>query len=284
MAYQHILYDSHDGVGHITLNRPDKLNALGLGPGSSRDEIAQALAAADADPAVGAILITAAGRAFCAGGDLGGAKSPETPFEEHLQGEQIDEFLAAVSNTHKPIVAGVQGLCIGAALGFIARCDLVIAADDARFGLVEGRIGLPGATEIVPLVGAAWAKFMILTGEMIDAARAAEIGLILVAVPPDELAEKARDLAARIARLPRESVQLNKAAIDKITEASGRHAGWLAARPMDTIIRSMSRHAKAPDGRLFAEILKTEGVEGMKGARETQFKGPWLPPRETKKS
>lgn len=280
MSYAHILFSVQDGVAEIRLNRPDKLNALGVGPGSSRDEIARALAAADADPSVGAILITAEGRSFCAGGDMSGAPLPESAADHAAQVAEIDRFLACVRETRKPTVAAVQGLCLGAALGFIAQLDLVIAADDARFGLVEGRIGHPGATEIVPIVGAAWAKYLMLTGDLIDAGRAADIGLVLTVLPAASFESKARDLARRIARLPRESTELNKAAINKAIEAGGRAAGRIAGRAQDVVVRAQSNLAKAPDGRTFNDILAAEGVAGMKKARDSQFSDSWLTPKK----
>ena len=276
MNLQHVLFEKNAGVAHITLNRPDKLNALGIGPGSSRDEIAKCLADADADPAIGAVLISANGRAFCAGGDLTGAPKTETVLDEHLFSEELVHFYAAIRDMHKPVIAAVHGLCLGAGLGFMAQCDLVIAADDARFGLIEGRIGHPGATEIVPLVGAAWAKFMMLTGELISADRAADIGLVLLTVPAAVLLDRALDLATRIASLPRESVLLNKAGIDRMTDAMGRANGRTVGRLHDTMTKAMASHARAPDGRTFDEILKSEGIEGVKRGRDAQFKGSWL--------
>ncbi|MDY0013247.1 MAG: enoyl-CoA hydratase/isomerase family protein [Rhodocyclaceae bacterium] len=281
-AYQHILYEPRDGVGCITLNRPDKLNVLGIGAGSSRDEIARALAVADADDAVGCVLIKAAGRAFCAGGDLSGAAPAITPLDNHLFNEQILRFFAAFRAMHKPVIAAVNGLCIGAGMGFIAQCDLVLAGDDARFGLVEGRIGHPGASELVPIIGAAWAKFLILTGEFIDAERAREIGLVLTVEPAERLHQRAFDLAQRIARMPRDAVLLNKACIDNMSDALGRSVGRLVGRAHDTITKSMSPLAKAPDGRCFQDILENEGMEAMKAARDTQFQGRWLEARNSK--
>lgn len=277
MEYAHIRYEARDGVGHVLLNRPDKLNTLGMGPGSSRDEIGRALRDADLDPEVGCLLVSAAGRAFCAGGDLSGAPPTETPLDEHLFVEEVDRFHDALRALHKPLVAAVQGLCLGTGLGFIAQADLVIAGDDARFGLIEGRIGHPGAIDIVPIVGQQWAKFMILTGELIDAHRAEAIGLVLTTLPAEQLHDRAFELARRIARVPRDSALLNKAAINRMTDASGRTAGRLAGRAIDALTKSMSGAATAPDGRRFEEIVQSEGMDGLKRARESQFSGSWLP-------
>lgn len=276
--FQHIRYEPREGVGHIILSRPDKLNVLGVGPGSSRDEITRALILADADSSIGSVLITAEGRAFCAGGDLSGAPAQITPLDNHLFNEEILRFFAAFRAMHKPVIAAVHGLCIGAGMGFIAQCDLVLAADDARFGLVEGRIGHPGASELVPIIGAQWAKFLILTGEFIDAPLAREIGLILTVEPKDELQQRASELARRISRMPREAVLLNKACIDNMTDVMGRTVGRAVGRAHDTITKSMSPLAKAPDGRLFEEILQEGGMAAMKTARDTQFDGRWLRP------
>jgi enoyl-CoA hydratase/carnithine racemase len=278
-AFSHITLATTDGVAHLVLNRPDKLNVLGFGPGSSRDEIALAIAIADADEAAGAILISAAGRAFCAGGDLSaiGAAGPETPLSNHLLNEEILRFQAAVRGAHKPVLAAVNGLCLGTALGFIVQCDFVIAASDARFGLIEGRMGHPGATDLVPVIGPAWAKFLIMTGELIDAARAERIGLVLAVEPTEALLARTTDLAQRIARMPREGVLLNKAAINNVAEVIGRAAGRLVGRAHDAMTKSMSAAARAPDGRYFEEILKTEGVEGLKRARDLQYRDAWLP-------
>mgnify|MGYP003674597498 CR=1 FL=1 len=274
--YRHILYTVEEGVAHVVLNRPERMNALGIGPGSNRDEIQQALAAADADDAVGSILLRANGKAFCAGGDLTGAAPTETPFDEFVFNRQIVDFYAAIRRVKKPVLAAVHGLCLGSAMGLIAQCDVVVAGDDARFGLIEGRLGHPGATEIVPLVGAAWAKFLILTGELIDAETAARIGLVLTVEPTADLAARATDLARRMASLPREGVILNKACIDAMSEAMGRAAGRTAGRAHDMVTKAMTKHATAPDGRRFEDILRDEGMEGLKRARDGQFTGGWL--------
>ena len=277
--YNHILCETRNGVAHIILNRPEKMNAMGIGPGSSRDEIARAVTMASEDEGIGAILIRANGRAFCGGGDLGSvaaAKAPDTPRDNQIFNEKILAFNATLRGARKPVIAAVHGLCVGTAMGFVAQCDFVIAADNARFGLLEGRIGHPGASDLVPVIGAAWTKFLIYTGELIDAARAREIGLVLTVEPADELEARATELAERLARMPREALHLNKAAIEAVLEASGRAAGRIAGRAQDAITKTMAAEARAPDGRLFEEILRDEGMEGLKKAREGQYTTPWL--------
>lgn len=278
MTWQHLLYSVELNVAHVVLNRPEKLNALGMGPGSNRVELVEALEFADADPEVGAILVSAAGRAFCAGGDMVGVPRMKSAAGNQRFITDLSGLLARIRAVTKPTVAAVHGLCLGSGLGLAAQFDLVIAADDARFGLVEGRVGHPGATEIVPLVGAAWAKYLMLTGEIIDARRAESIGLVLAVEPAGELLDRCTELASRLARMPREAVASNKACINGMTEAMGVAVGRAAGRTQDVVTRSLSHLAAAPDGRLFNEILREEGISGMKAARDEQYGSPWLRP------
>jgi len=275
-----LLVERHGSVCRVTLNRPERLNAFTAGPGGTRDQIVKALQAADADGSVGCVLITANGPAFSAGGVLASENTePPSPLDHYLFYKRLGEFYAQVRSTQKPTIAAVNGLCLGAALGFIVQCDIAIASDTARLGLIEGRIGHPGAAELVAHIGAAWTKFLILTGELIDGERAAEIGLALIAVPEEELVPRALSLAERIAALPRQGNLLNKASVNAIFDAMGGAAGRVAGRAHEALTRSMSHAAAAPDGRLFEDILRKEGVRGLKQARELQYKEPWLRPR-----
>ena len=213
--WQHILYRVESGVAHVVLNRPEKLNALGMGPGSNRVELAEAIEQADADPEVGAILVSAAGPRVLRGRRHGRRTADfQSPFGNKAFVDELDAVRARIRRVSKPSVAAVHGLVLGSGVGLTALFDFVIAAEGTRFGLIEGRVGHPGATEIVPLVGAAWAKYLMLTGEIIDARRAAAIGLILEVEEPDELLARCADLAERLARMPRAAVILNKASID----------------------------------------------------------------------
>ena len=172
------------------------------------------------------------------------------------------------------MVAAVQGLCLGAAVSLVASADFIVASEDAKFSLPEGRIGLVGATPLVPLVGPQWAKFMMLTGEMIDAALAQRIGLVLSVEPVDEYLDRARELCRRLARLPREANGLNLATIDAVASAGDDRVQVGIAHDAQTLLASP--RATAPDGRSFREIIAAEGIAGLKAARESQFTTPWL--------
>jgi enoyl-CoA hydratase/carnithine racemase len=264
-----------DGVVEIVLHRPDKLNAISARPGGLRDQLLDVLEAAERDDDVGAVLLRGEGRAFSVGGDLTGNAPRETAAEHREFLERADAFHQRLRASALPIVAAVHGHCLGAALGLVASCDFVIAAEHATFGLPEGRMGLVGAAPLVPIVGRQWAKFLILTGEMIGAEAARELGIVLTVEPDDELLPRARDLARRLARMPREGVALNKRAVDAVADAAGA-AGRDAALAADTATLDASSRATAPDGRTFREIVAAEGVDGLKRARVAQYEAPWL--------
>ena len=276
MDLDEITYVKRDGVGEITLSRPAQLNPISARPGGTRDQLLWALSDAEADAEVGSVLVTGAGRAFSAGGDLTGNRPRETAFEQQEFMEAAEEFHRRLREARLPLVAAVNGICLGAALGVVACCDFVLAGESARFGLPEGRIGLVGAGPLIPLIGRQWAKFLILTGETIDASTARRIGLVLTVEADDALVERARDLCSRLARLPREAVLLNKRHVDAVADASGDAAGRVAAAAHDALTLANSARAAAPDGRTFRDIIASEGVDGLKRARAAQYDGPWL--------
>lgn len=274
--FDDIAVERHGAVVEIRLNRPDRLNPISARPGGTRDQILEGLRLAEDDPAVGSVVLTGAGDAFSAGGDVVGNKPRETAAEQSAFLEASDAFHSRLRNARLPVVAGVHGYCYGAALTLVASCDLVVAADNARFGLPEGRIGLIGASALVPVVGAQWAKFLIMTGEIVDAETARQIGIVLAVEPVDAVHDRVLDLAHRLARLPREALLLNKRAVDAIVDASGGAAGRTAARGFDAVTLSNSHRAAAPDGRPFREIIAQEGTAGLKRARAEQYEGGWL--------
>ena len=276
MNYDEISFEAADGIAIITLNRPAVLNVISARPGGTRDQIVDALATAEADPAIGCVVVRGAGRSFCAGGDLTGNAKRERPIDDVRFLESAAAFYERFAAIRLPTIAEVHGHCLGAGLLLASACDLVVAGEGAQFGFPEGRLGLVGATTMVPVIGRQWAKFLMFTGELISAAQARTLGIVLAVEPDAELHERVLDLAQRVARMPREGVELNRRAIDATADAAGDAAARRAALAHDAATLSMAAYATAPDGRTFRSILDTEGMDGMKRSRAQQYDAPWL--------
>jgi enoyl-CoA hydratase/carnithine racemase len=272
----HLRYRTEGAVAVITLDRPQVRNALAPGPTGTRAQLLHALDLAAADDTVGAVLLDATGDAFCAGADLSAAVPRADALADLDFVAAAEDFHHRVRQTPLPVVASVRGFCLGAGLLLATCADLVIAGPTARFGLPEGRLGLIGATQLVPIVGRQWAKFLIMTGEPISAARAEAIGLVLAVVPDDQLDARALDLAGRLSRMPKEGLGLNKRAVDAVADAAGDEAGRKTALAHDALTLSLAARATAPDGRSFRQILEVEGMRGLKAARDAQYADPWL--------
>lgn len=276
MEFDHLRFEVRARVAHITLDRPDKRNAISAAPGGTRDQLRDALTVAAANPEVGSVLLRGAGRAFSAGGDLTGNPRRETKAEQLAFVTASETFHAAVRACPLPTVAAVRGFCLGAGLTLATSCDFVVAAESATFGMPEGRIGLIGASALVPLIGRQWAKFLIMTGETLTAAQARDIGLVLAVVGDDDFEARTVDLAERLARMPRTAMELNKRAIDAFADAAGDAAGRQAALAHDAVTLARAGEATAPDGRGFQAILRQEGLPAMLAARAQQYTAGWL--------
>ncbi len=201
-----LLEDLDGGVATLTLNRPDRLNALSP---EMLDAFREALPRLDADPDVGAIVITGAGRGFCAGGDvkaMAGRAAPgsEARYEHIRRAHQIPRLLRGMRTV---VIAAVNGPAFGAGLGFAMACDLRVAARSATFGTAFASVGLSGdwggSWTLTRLVGPARAREMYLTGEKLDADAALRIGLVNRVVEDETLAAETKALARRFAEGPR---------------------------------------------------------------------------------
>ncbi len=197
-----ILVEVAAGVALITLNRPDALNALTI---PMKERLLAALEGVASDAAVRAVVLTGAGRAFCAGQDLRERLAPGAPsLGEELE-RRYNPIVRAIRGLPQPVIAAVNGVAAGAGASLAFACDLRIAAERASFVLAFGRLGLvpdSGATWSLPrLVGAARAAEMALLGDPVPAADALRIGLVSQVVPDGELASAASAMAARIAAL-----------------------------------------------------------------------------------
>jgi 2-(1,2-epoxy-1,2-dihydrophenyl)acetyl-CoA isomerase len=187
-------------VATITLDRPEALNALTV---PVKVALREALEALDADHSVRAVILTGAGRAFCAGQDLAEREQPDAaPLEVEVR-ERYNPIIRALRSMGQPVIAAVNGVAAGAGASLAFACDLRIAAEEARFMLAFGRIGLvpdSGASWFLPrLVGSAKAAELALVGDTVDAAEALRIGLVSKVVPGEQLMEEARALADTLA-------------------------------------------------------------------------------------
>jgi enoyl-CoA hydratase/carnithine racemase len=276
-VFKHILFDVADRVARITLNDPARMNAISNGPGSMKDEIVQALEIADADKDIRCVIITGAGNVFSAGGDLGGGHPEGSVFDSFNFLDGASQANDKIRALRKPTIGAINGICYGAGLIFAMHLDLLVAVEDARFGMIETRFGGCGVELLPFFIGTQWAKFLALSGEIITAKRAQEIGLILEVLSRDTFDHKVDDLARRVAAMPRHGVMFNRRLLNAVSDM----AGWTTMQKQlaiatNAIIMSLHGEARAADGRLLFDILAQEGWKAFKEARDKAFKTPWL--------
>jgi 2-(1,2-epoxy-1,2-dihydrophenyl)acetyl-CoA isomerase len=220
MGYENLIWEQRQGVGRLTLNRPDSLNAWTAGLGQELKAVIEGDAA---EPSVRAVLVTGAGRGFSSGADLKegfDAAADGAPDVRKELDEVYHPIIAGVRRLEKPVVAAVNGPAVGIGASLALACDLVLAAESAFFGLAFVNIGLMpdgGSTAFVPAaVGKARAFGMALLGERVPAARALEWGLVNSVHPDDRLMEEADALVERLAAGPTRSYAASKRALNKM--------------------------------------------------------------------
>jgi len=217
MTFENILVETRGHVGLVTLNRSKAMNALNS---ALIGELNQALDAFEADDAIGAIVITGSDRAFAAGADIKEMQSKT--YMDAFFGDFISPW-ERVTRCRKPVIAAVAGYALGGGCELALMCDFILAADNARFGQPEIKLGtLPGAggTQRLPrAVGKAKAMEMVLTGRMMDAAEAERAGLVSRILPLDQLVDEAVKVGAAIAALSRPAVAMAKEAVSRAFES-----------------------------------------------------------------
>ncbi len=256
MDFESILYEKKGRVVVITLNRPEVLNAVGPKTGA---ELIQAFHQAEDDEGVGCVVLTGAGRGFCSGADVRG-------FQQRIDGQATGETPVTESlcqlmfNLRKPIIAAVNGPAVGMGCTLTLPCDLRIASDKARMGLIFARVGLVpefGSTFLLPyIVGLAKAKELVFTARIVDAQEALEVGLVNRVVPHDDLMAETMALAEAIAYGPTPTLGLAK---------EGMHKGLLSDLPA----------AEQWEAQALAECARSaehrEGVAAFLEKREARF-------------
>ncbi len=278
-GFESIGYEVEDGRARITLNRPDKLNALSL---RLQAELSEALWEADNDRAVHCVILRGAGRAFSAGYDLSGAdadvpvsrvESPERRYrgarsidDDAWQLERAQRYRMALFDMHKPSIAQVHGYCLAGGTDIALLCDLVVAADDAVFGFPPARdLGALPTNMWIYHVGPQWAKRLMLTGDTITGAEAQEIGLVLKAVPADALEAEVEQLADRLALIDPDLLSANKRIINVALELQG--ARTLQRMAAENDVRGHNTRA----ARDYVASVKEKGLRETLRARDAKF-------------
>ena len=257
MSYDNIEVRTEAGkVGIVTLNRPKALNALN---DALMTELGAALQAFDADEAIGCIVVTGSERAFAAGADIGAMAG--FSFVDAYKGDYITRNWEVIRSIRKPVIAAVSGFALGGGCELAMMCDFIIAADNAKFGQPEIKLGvIPGAggTQRLPrAVGKSKAMDMALTGRMMDAAEAERAGLVSRVVPFEKLADEALGAALVIADFSRIAVMAAKESVNRAFE-SGLSDGVMFERRLF--------HA------LFATADQKEGMDAFVNKRKPVFK------------
>ncbi|MFJ9347262.1 enoyl-CoA hydratase/isomerase family protein [Streptomyces sp. NPDC101237] len=218
-----VRYVTRERVAHLTLDRPDALNAL---TPDQRDHVVRLLDEASADPGIGAVVVTGTGRGFCAGADLrGGATTAERLPGDVARTIRLgaQRLIAAVLDCEKPVIAAVNGTAAGLGAHLALACDLVLAAESARFIEVFVRRALVpdgGGAYLLPrLIGPHRAKELMFFGDALSAPEAERLGLVNRVVPDDELAGTARDWATRLASGPTRTLALTKHLVNASLDA-----------------------------------------------------------------
>jgi 2-(1,2-epoxy-1,2-dihydrophenyl)acetyl-CoA isomerase len=218
MTYECLLYEVKDGVATLTLNRPERLNALG---GTLRDDLHDAITRSSGDSDVRVMVITGAGKGFCAGGDVKAMNEAKEGKRERPLIEKVapgrDRTLLAMRDAPQPIIAAVNGAAAGAGMNLALGCDIRIASTAAKFSQAFVKRGLHpdwGGTYFLPrVIGMARAAELIFTGDVIDAAEALRLGIVSRVVAPEELMPAVTELARRIAAGPPMAIRLAKGSL-----------------------------------------------------------------------
>lgn len=262
MTYQTLLYDCHDGIATITLNRPDVLNAVNM---DMRLDFAALMDTLFYDESVRVVVFTGAGRAFSSGGDIGHFEQQWTTPTFRANSRRLTGFFDDLEALEKPVIAAINGPATGAGLELALACDIRLASEEATFGFRENYIGLipgvGGCARFVRLIGLARAKELIFTARMIPAAEAAAIGLVNRVVAPDRLLAEAHESAQMLLRRAPEAIGLAKKVLNTVANLD-QYSGIVMEGLAQSILLRSDDHQEGL--RAFREKRKPEF--GPKGA------------------
>ena len=254
MELKNILYSEEEGIAVITLNRPEKLNALNV---DTFNELYAALDDAENKVGIRVIVITGAGRAFCAGDDIEGLRSLDTASGAAFA-KVVTRTFAKLEQVEKPTIAAVNGIAMGGGFEIALLCDITIATEHAKFSLPEPRVGVYAgiaAPRLAEVIGAKRAKELLLTAKVLDAYEAERIGLVNKVVPDEQLSSAVKEVAKMIMELAPLAVSATKLAVN-------RH--WLADE---------YHYSSVVNNLLFQTEDAKEGVNAFLTKRKPLFKG-----------
>jgi enoyl-CoA hydratase len=262
-----VLYEAAGPIATITLNRPDKLNAIN---GEVIDQLGKHVAWAAADDAVKVLLIAGNGRAFSAGFDMTDEieDGTETPLDWHPVLRRDADLTMSIWACPKPTIAVVQGYCLGGGCEIAMACDLIVAADDAQFGEPEILYGSGPVTLLMPFIlGQKKTNELLLTGDRITAEEALTSGLVNKVVARDDLAAAAHALARRIAPTPLPVLRLTKLALNRAYEAMGLRV----AVDANIEISAMINGANTPEQQEFDKVAAEQGLKAALAWRDQRY-------------
>ncbi len=265
MSHEPVLYERRGPAAWVTLNRPEKLNAL------TRQSVAglhDAMTRADADDEVRILVLTGAGRAFSAGFDIGQDAGLEGADAWWRVLEEDVNVTMRLRTFPKPTLAAVRGWCLGGACELAMACDLVVATQDARFGEPEIRFGSGPVTLLMPFVlGEKRTNELLLTGDTIDAETAERWGLVNRVVPGDELESGVDELVRKIAPTPLAVLRLTKVALTRAAEAMGLRQAVGSNLDLSAIVNA----ADTPEGREFNRVAAEQGLKAALAWRDARY-------------
>lgn len=265
MKFENVLYETHERVATITLNRPERFNAITWG---LADDLQAAIELAGKDPEVHVIVLQGAGKGFCGGYDLKGSaevhvESPCTqdamPWDPTLDFQAMwgfTEKFMSIWRCNKPVITKIHGAAVAGGSDIALCSDLVVMEEDARIGYPPARVwGVPTTMMWVYRLGIEKAKRMLFTGDLITGKEAQEDGLILKAVPKDQLDETVQQLCDRIKGVPRNQLMMTKMSVNQAYENMGLKTTQMFA----TMFDGVARHS--PEGKWFEERARAEGFK-----------------------
>ena len=272
-SFSTLIVEEIGRVRRLTLNRPDQHNPLT--PRSMR-EILAAVAEAEADAGVHVVIIRSTGRSFSSGYGLIAEDADPGDFPQHtaIEGDvtamlALADGWARIWNCALPVIAQVQGNCLAGGTDLALHCDLVLAADDARFGFPPVRsMGVPPTNMWLYHLGPQWTKRLVLTGDTISGTEAREIGLVVATAPADELDRVVLDLAERMALIGRDLLVANKRVVNMGVELMGRSQLQRFAALNDAIGH------RAPEARAFSKQIAEVGLRQAIKSRDNAFGAP----------